>query len=123
MSLTLKPYPEYRDSGQKWLGEIPAHWNVRRCKYLLRELNFRSMSGTETLLSVSQYTGVTPRRSRTGSEEQDTRAESLVGYKVAATNDLVVNTMLAWNGSLGIATADGIVSPAYAVYRFNGGIE
>lgn len=28
------PYPRYRDSGVDWLGEIPAHWDVRRLKYL-----------------------------------------------------------------------------------------
>ena len=28
----FRPYPEYRDSGVEWLGEIPAHWNVRRLK-------------------------------------------------------------------------------------------
>lgn len=28
----FRPYPAYRDSGIKWLGEIPAHWNVRRLK-------------------------------------------------------------------------------------------
>ena len=72
-------------------------------------------------MSVSQYTGVTPRRLRNGSEEQDTRSESLVGYKIAAPSDLVVNTMLAWNGSLGVTATGGIVSPAYAVYRFNSG--
>jgi len=22
----FKPYPEYKDSGVEWLGEIPAHW-------------------------------------------------------------------------------------------------
>ena len=26
----LKPYPAYKDSGVKWLGEVPAHWEVRR---------------------------------------------------------------------------------------------
>ena len=26
------PYPEYRNSDVKWLGKIPAHWNVRRLK-------------------------------------------------------------------------------------------
>lgn len=26
------PYPDYRDSGVDWLGEIPAHWEVRRLK-------------------------------------------------------------------------------------------
>ena len=27
-----KAYPEYKDSGVEWLGEIPAHWNVKRIK-------------------------------------------------------------------------------------------
>ena len=28
----FRPYPEYRDSGIEWLGEIPAHWDVKRLK-------------------------------------------------------------------------------------------
>ncbi|MEP0773113.1 MAG: restriction endonuclease subunit S [Acidobacteriota bacterium] len=28
-----KPYPAYRDSGVEWLGEIPAHWEVRRLRF------------------------------------------------------------------------------------------
>lgn len=27
-------YPEYKDSGVKWLGEIPAHWEVKRLRYI-----------------------------------------------------------------------------------------
>ncbi len=30
----LKPYPTYKDSGVEWLGEIPAHWEVKRLKHL-----------------------------------------------------------------------------------------
>ncbi len=30
----VKPYPAYKDSGVEWLGEIPAHWEVRRLKHL-----------------------------------------------------------------------------------------
>ena len=30
----LKPYPAYKDSGVEWLGEIPAHWEVRRLKFV-----------------------------------------------------------------------------------------
>ena len=30
----FKPYPAYKDSGVEWLGEIPAHWEVGRLKYL-----------------------------------------------------------------------------------------
>jgi type I restriction enzyme S subunit len=28
----FKPYPEYKDSGIEWLGEIPAHWEVKKLK-------------------------------------------------------------------------------------------
>ncbi len=28
----FKPYPEYKDSGVEWLGEIPAHWAVKPLK-------------------------------------------------------------------------------------------
>lgn len=28
----LRPYPEYKDSGVEWLGEVPAGWEVRRLK-------------------------------------------------------------------------------------------
>ena len=115
----LKPYPEYKDSGLPWLGQIPKHWGVRRFKYLLREVNTRSADGLEQLLRVSQYTGVTKRLSRNGDDEPDTRAASLVGYKLVISNDMVVNIMLAWNGSLGVSRYEGIVSPAYCVYRFN----
>ncbi len=31
----FKPYPAYKDSGVEWLGEIPAHWEVKRLKCLV----------------------------------------------------------------------------------------
>lgn len=119
----LKPYAEMKDSGVEWLGAVPAHWDVRRLKYLLRERDTRSEKGEEQLLRVSQYTGITERKRDDGAEGPDTRAASLVGYKVVDRSDLAVNIMLAWNGSLGVSPYDGIVSPAYGVYRFNPGIE
>ena len=114
----LRPYPAYRDSGVEWLGEIPAHWDVGRFKRLLDEREERSTSGSEPLLRVSQYTGVTERGSLPGQGTADTRASSLIGYRVVQPDDLAVNIMLAWNGSLGVSRSFGIVSPAYCVYRF-----
>ncbi|WP_425529574.1 restriction endonuclease subunit S [Wohlfahrtiimonas chitiniclastica] len=29
-----KTYPEYKDSGVEWLGEIPSHWELKKLKYL-----------------------------------------------------------------------------------------
>ena len=34
--LGFKRYPKYRDSGVEWLGEIPAHWEVKRLKTIAR---------------------------------------------------------------------------------------
>ena len=118
MIIDLKPYAEYKESGLLWLGQVPKHWEVRRAKFLLREIDARSQTGKEQLLRVSQYTGVTQRKSIEGSEAPNTRAASLVGYKRVQPSDLVINIMLAWNGSLGVSRYDGIASPAYCVYRF-----
>lgn len=119
MLAELKPYPEYKDSGQPWLGVVPAHWQLRRAKYVLREIDRRWNDRTGQLLSVSQYTGVTKRQLRKGSDEPATRSETLEGYKIVTASDLAVNIMLAWNGSLGVSPFDGVVSPAYCVYRFH----
>jgi len=119
----LKPYVEYKESGHVWLGRVPTHWDVRRTKLILREIDSRSTTGKEQLLRVSQYTGVTQRKAADGSDEPDTRAASLVGYKRVSVNDLVINIMLAWNGSMGVSRFDGIASPAYCVYRLNKGAQ
>jgi type I restriction enzyme S subunit len=101
-----------------WLGEFPAHWEVLRIKNLFQEMDSRSETGSEELLSVSHYTGVTLKRESLENEDDHlTNAESLVGYKLVQQGDLVINIMLAWNGSLGISPFNGITSPAYCVYR------
>lgn len=123
MSLGLKPYSAYKDSGVDWIGQVPDHWDARRFKYVLRERDARSVDGSEQLLRVSQFTGVTERKSLNGTDEPDTRAESLVGYRCVEPGELVVNIMLAWNGSMGVSSFPGIVSPAYCVYRFRSAVE
>ena len=104
-----------------WLGEFPSHWEVLRIKNLFQEMENRSETGSEELLSVSHYTGVTLKRESLENEDDHlTNAESLVGYKLVEKQDLVINIMLAWNGSLGISPFNGITSPAYCVYRIKG---
>lgn len=110
----LKPYAEYKKTGQDWLGELPAHWGLRRAKYLFREIDERSQTGKEELMSVSHITGVTPRSQKTVTMFL---AESNVGYKVCRPDDVVINTLWAWMAALGVASQTGIVSPAYGVYR------
>lgn len=49
------------DTKTAWLGKFPAHWEVLRIKNLFQEIDSRSVTGSEELLSVSHYTGVTTR--------------------------------------------------------------
>ena len=35
----LAPYPAMKDSGVEWLGEVPAHWEVRKLKSLMSNVN------------------------------------------------------------------------------------
>ncbi len=110
----LKPHPEYKDSNLPWLGKIPKHWEEKRAKYYFREVDERSKTGNEELLSVSHITGVTPRSQKNISMF---KAESYVGYKLCKPGDLAVNTMWAWMGALGVSKYSGIISSGYAVYR------
>ncbi|MFL0860398.1 restriction endonuclease subunit S [Vibrio parahaemolyticus] len=112
-------YQAYKKGeGAEWLGDIPEHWQTLRGKYVFKEVNERSESGDETLLSVSEYYGVKPRAEKIADGEHLSRAESLVGYKKCEVNDLVMNIMLAWKRGQGVSKYKGIVSPAYSVFRF-----
>ena len=103
-----------RDSGIPWLGEIPAHWETERARWLFRERDERSDTGEEELLTVSHLTGVTPRSEKDVSMFE---AETTKGYKICLSGDLVINTLWAWMGAMGVSPVDGIVSPAYNVYE------
>jgi type I restriction enzyme S subunit len=103
------------ESGISWIGKIPSHWQVNRAKYLFREIDERSVSGDEELLSVSHMTGVTPRSEKTN--VYMFMAEDYSGSKLCCPNDLVFNIMWAWMGALGVSDRTGIVSPSYGVYR------
>ena len=110
----LNPDVPMKDSDVDWIGEIPENWIVKRAKYLLDEINERSDTGLEELLSVSHMTGVTPR-----SEKNVTMfmAEDYTGSKLCHSGDLVINIMWAWMGALGVSDRTGIVSPSYGVFR------
>lgn len=111
-------YPEYKDSGVDFLGELPIGWSVLRGKYVFSEFAERSTTGEELLLSVSEYYGVKPRGEVIDEGDYLSRADSLIDYKKCAVNDLVMNIMLAWKCGLGVTKYEGIVSPAYSVFRF-----
>lgn len=110
----LKPYSEYKDSGLPWLGQVPGHWEIKRAKSIFHCIDQRSPTGNEELLSVSSAHGIVPRKT---TKVTMFKAESYVGYKLCWPGDLVINSLWAWGGGLGVSKHHGIISTAYSVYR------
>lgn len=110
----LKVYPSYRDSGLPWLGQLPTGWDVVRGKYLFREVDDRTDTGTETLLSMRQAHGLIP---HTKVSTKPVTPEQLKGYKRVRAGQMVLNRMQASNGMFAVAREDGLVSPDYAVFQ------
>lgn len=106
--------PEMKPSGVEWITQIPESWDIKRGKYLFAETNRRSVDGNEELLTVSQYTGITPRSQKNVNMFE---AESLVGYKICEVNDIPANTMWLWAGAIGVSSYRGLISPSYNIYR------
>lgn len=108
-----------KPSGIQNIESIPEHWCILQNKRIFAERTEFSETGKETLLSVSKHYGVKPYYALDDNEQFATikPAESLVGYKRVRKNDVAMNIMRARNGSFGVSEYDGIVSPAYAVFR------
>ncbi|MFI9460219.1 restriction endonuclease subunit S [Acinetobacter sp. NPDC052428] len=109
----LDPNVLMKDSGVEWIGQIPEKWKLMRLKFLLSEINVRSETGDETLLSLSKYKGVIPKDAL---DERAGGASTLVGYKKVFKDNLVINKMQAVNGLLAVSELEGITSPDYSVY-------
>lgn len=110
----LKPYPEYRSSGLSWAETIPSHWEVRRNARLFAERNETGLPDLP-ILEVSIRTGVTVRDLQNGQRKQ--MMTDRAKYKRAVRGDIAYNMMRMWQGAVGAAPVDGLISPAYVVAR------
>ena len=114
----IRPNRPLKDSGVEWIKEIPVDWTMERGKVLFQEIDHRSSDGSEELLTVSQYTGVTPRSQKNVNMFE---AESLEGYKICEIGDIAANTMWLWAGAIGVSRYFGVISPSYNIYRQKSG--
>ncbi|MCP4547090.1 MAG: hypothetical protein GY835_11545, partial [bacterium] len=109
-----KRYSSYKPTDLDWLHEIPADWQIKPNGRLFREIDDRNHPDLP-LLNVSINTGVTVREFSTSKVEQ--KAEDFSIYKRAKRGDIVFNKMRMWQGAVGVAPIDGLVSPDYTVAR------
>jgi type I restriction enzyme S subunit len=85
-----------------------------RIKYLLREIDRRTETGEEPLLSMRRDHGLVP-LSQFSNKVAEPKA--LLAYKLVRPGELVVNRMQAGNGLVFVARIPGLISPDYAIFR------
>ena len=104
-------YPTYKDSGIKWLGQIPTHWEVRKIKNCLQE---RSEKGypNEPILCATQSRGVIPH------DMYDNRVvvvnKDFDKLKLVKCGDFVIS-LRSFQGGIEYAYYQGIISAAYTI--------
>lgn len=102
---------EMKDSGIPWVGLIPAHWSVKRAKFLftLAQRPPSSGDGIVTAFRDGQVTLRTNRRT-----DGFTNATKEVGYQGVRAGDLVIHAMDAFAGAIGVSDSDGKCTPVYS---------
>lgn len=110
----LMPYPEYDNSSLPWLNQKPRHWRTARNGNLFQQRN-DTRHPELPILEVSLRTGVRVRNFN-GTKRKQVMSDA-AKYKRAAKGDIAYNMMRMWQGAVGVAPTDGLVSPAYVVAR------
>ncbi len=108
----LNPDAEMKDSGIQWIGNMPAHWDVIRGKYILRYMQkpVREDDGVITCFRDGEVTLRSNRR-----EDGFTMSDKEIGYQGIDVGDLVVHGMDGFAGSIGISDSRGKASPVLNV--------
>lgn len=110
----LKPYPEYKDSGVEWLGQVPAHWEVERLKSCVRNVIDQTTVRREddlyvALEHVESWTG----RLRTASD--DAAFDSQV--KRFRAGDVLFGKLRPYLAKVARPNADGVCVGEFLVLR------
>jgi type I restriction enzyme S subunit len=113
----VKRYPKYKESGQSWVGQVPAHWELKPNRSLFRDVGQTVENKGEgvLLLSLTQN-GLIPRdmENPTGKFPADFST-----YQKVKTGDLVfcLFDVDETPRTVGISSHEGMITGAYTVVR------
>lgn len=103
---------EMIDSGIDWIGRFPRNWEIHPVKHVLAERKEVNNPITVTdILSLTNTKGVIPYSEK--GEIGNKAKEDISGYKIVRENDIVINSMNLYIGSVGLSKYIGVVSPVY----------
>lgn len=108
----LDAHAPMKPSGQDWLGDVPTHWHIKKAKHLFNNMA-RPVEEDDGIITAFRDGQVCLRsRRRTGGY---TFAEKEVGYQRIHEGDLVIHTMDAFAGAVGVSEDTGKATGEYAV--------
>lgn len=113
--MSLPKYGEYKESGAKWLGRVPAHWFVVQSRRYFTNRNEKALSGDKQL-TASQKHGVVYQADFMEMEGQKVM-QVIVGadiLKHAEPNDFVIS-MRSFQGGIEWCGLRGSISSAYVM--------
>ena len=96
-------YDSYKDSGVKWIGEIPIDWRISRVKKYFNERNEKVSDIDFKPLSVTKK-GIVPQL------ENVSKSDNHNDRKKVCINDFVINSRSDRKGSSGMSNFEGSVS-------------
>ena len=120
----LKPYAEMKESGVAWVGAVPAHWEVRRGKWLFRNRKVLNSSKAETNVLSLTLRGVV---NNDPSDPEGLVPKDYGTYQLFRKEDLVFKLIDLENvrtSRVGLVHEDGIMSSAYVrLSRAHSGLQ
>lgn len=109
----MKKYENYKPMKEKWLGDIPSHWDALRIKRIFQERKERNNPvTTDFILSLTAKQGVVPVAEKEGAGGNKPKGD-LTKYNICRENDLLVNCMNVVSGAAGVSKWVGAISPVY----------
>lgn len=111
-----KEYASYTTVDQKWMEQIPAHWEIKRLKgvFAMRKERNNPIQ-TDFILSLTAKQGVVPYAEKEGTGGNKPK-DDLTQYNICRENDLLVNCMNVVSGAAGVSRYYGAISPVYYAF-------
>ncbi len=113
----LNPDAEMKDSGMKWLPQIPKHWQVIPSKYLFANSDIRRQNGDEQLTASQKY-GIITQKEYTAKENAQVvlATQGLEKWKHVEPYDFIIS-LRSFQGGLEMSEITGCITWHYVVLK------
>lgn len=121
MITELKPYPEYKDSGLPWLGQVPKHWDIQPAFSCYSEKQVRNTGMLERKVLSLSYGRIVV---KPDDKLHGLVPESFKTYQIACVGDIVIRPTDLQNDHNSIRVGHvgerGIITSAYLCLNTKG---